>query len=314
MEWINHNHLRAFWATAREGSVAGACRLLHVSQPTVSGQVRALERALGCQLFQRRGRGLVLTDRGRAAFRHADEIASLSAELMDSMRHPSAPERLRLRVGVADVLPKLVVYRMLQPVLSLPEAVRLSCYEGRQAELVSRLTSHDLDVVLADSPLPPHTAGGAYGHRLGESALMVFGTEALARRFRPGFPGSLEGAPLLLPTVNTVVRRSLDHWFVSKGLHPQIIGEFEDSALLKVFGQSGAGLFVAPALIEREVRAQYGVRVVGRLDGIHEQFYALSMERTIRHPAVTVLTDVARAGLAAVAPRRGRAGSRRRAG
>jgi LysR family transcriptional activator of nhaA len=297
MHRLNYDHLLYFWTVMKEGSVAAACKSLLLAQPTISGQLRVLERALGHKLFERRGRGLVPTEMGRIIFRYADDIFSIGTELLDAVRGRTPDDRLRLRVGVADVLPKLVVYRMLLPVLSLPEKVRVVCYEGKHPDLVARLAVHDLDVVLGDAPVAPYAGIAAYNHRLGESSLRVFGTATLARKFRRGFPRSLDGAPFLLSTPNTAVRRSLDHWFESEHLRPRVAGEFEDSALLKVFGQSGVGLFVAPGLIEAEIRTQYNVKVVGRLPTVKEQFYAVSMERKIKHPAVVVLTDTAKARL-----------------
>lgn len=291
---LNYHHLFYFWTVAREGSIAAACKRLHVTQPTVSGQLRELEGSLGRKLFDRAGRGLALSETGRLVFRYADDIFAMGAELMDAVRGHVPSGELRIRVGVADVLPKLVVYRMLQPVLQMPEKSRLMCYEGKTAELLGRLAVHDLDVVLTDTPVPPHTGVKAYSHRLGESGLTVFGTPALTKRHKPGFPGSLDGAKFLFSTPNTALRRTMDHWFESRGISPAVAGEFEDSALLKSFGQSGAGLFAAPTFIEREIREQYGVRVVGRLAGAKEQFYAISMERRIKHPAVSVLTDSVR--------------------
>ncbi|MBL8962490.1 MAG: transcriptional activator NhaR [Phycisphaeraceae bacterium] len=297
MDRLNYDHLLYFWTVAKEGSVAAACRRLHLAQPTVSGQIRTLERSLGHKLLERRGRGLVLTEMGQAVFGFADDIFSIGLSLIDAVRGRAPEERLRLRVGVTDVLPKLVVYRILLPILSMPERVRLVCYEGKQPELLARLTVHELDVVLADTPVPPHMSAGVYSHRLGESGLSVFGTHGLTRKHRAGFPQSLDGAPFLLSTTNTVVRRTLDHWLKAQNLRPRIVGEFEDSALLKAFGQSGAGFFVAPSLIEREVRDQYGVSILGRVPGVKEHFYAISAERKIKHPAMVVLTDYARVKL-----------------
>lgn len=299
MQRLNYDHLLYFWAVMKEGSVAAACRTLHLAQPTISGQLRVLERSLGHKLFERRGRGLAPTEIGRAVFRYADDIFSIGNELLDVLRGRTPDDRLRLRVGVADVLPKLVVYRMLLPVLALPEKVRVICYEGKHPDLVSRLAVHDLDVVLADIPVTPSMGIAAYSHRLGESSLSVFGASVLARKYRRGFPRSLDGAPILLPTLNTDVRRSLNHWFETQNLRPRVTGEFEDNALLKVFGQSGVGLFVAPGIIEREIREQYKVSVVGRLPEVKEQFYAISMERRIKHPAVAELTHAAKARLSA---------------
>lgn len=306
MEWLNYHHLLYFWTVAKEGSIAAACKELRLAQPTVSGQIRTLEASLGHKLFERAGRGLVMTEIGRTVFRYAEDIFSLGDELIDTLKGRTTGKQMRVRVGVADVLPKLVVYRMLMPVLSLAGPLRVVCYEGKPAELFARLIVHELDVVLSDSPAPPYSTGGsggpgasAYNHRLGDSGLAVFGTASLASRYRRGFPASLTSAPMLLPTPNTVLRRTLDHWFGSHGIRPVVCGEFEDSALLKAFGQSGAGLFVAHSLIESEIKAQHDVRLVGRLSGVKEQFYAISMERRIKHPAVAVLTDTARKSLSA---------------
>ncbi len=298
MEWINYHHLLYFWTVAKEGSVTAACKRLNLAQPTISAQLRTLETSLGHRLLERSGRGLVLTEMGRTVFRYADDIFSIGAELLDTVRGRSPRSQHRLRVGVADVLPKLVVYRMLLPVLSLPEQIRVVCYEGKPSDLLAQLIVHDLDVVLGDIPVQPQAGVRAYNHRLGESGLAVFGTAALASKYRRGFPRSLDGAPMLLSTTNTVLRGTLDHWFESQNIRPAVTGEFEDSALLKVFGQRGSGLFIAPTLIEAEIKAQYGVRLVGRLPGVKEHFYAISMERKIKHPAVAVLTDTARAQLA----------------
>lgn len=294
MKDLNYHHLHHFWAVAKTGSIAAACKRLHVTQPTVSGQLRELEARLGHKLFERVGRGLALTKAGSLALRYADDIFALGNELGDALAGRSAQGERQLRVGVADVLPKLVVYRMLLPVLRMPAPTRLVCFEGKPPELLARLAQHELDVVLADTPVPAHTGVRAYSHRLGESGLSVFGSPALASKHKRGFPASLQGAPFLLPTPNTAVRRTLDHWFETHDLRPRIAGEFEDSALLKIFGQSGVGLFIAPSFIEREIRGQYAVRALGRLPGATEQFYAISMERRIQHPAVTLLTNAVR--------------------
>lgn len=300
MDRLNYHHLRYFWTVAKEGSIAAACKRLHITQPTISGQVRELETALGQRLLERSGRGLALTEAGRLVFRYADDIFAMGGELLDAVTGRMPSHEQRLRVGVVDVLPKLVAYRMLLPVLRMPERTRLVCFEGKPSDLLGRLALHDLDVVLTDTPVPPHTGVRAYSHRLGESGLAVFGAPSLASRHKAGFPASLDGAPFLHSTPTTALRRTLDHWFEVHGVRPVVAGEFEDSALLKIFGQSGAGLFAAPTFIEREIRAQYGVRLVGRLSGAKEQFYAISMERRIKHPAVSVLTDTARTRLEAM--------------
>lgn len=299
MDRLNFHHLRYFWAVAKAGSIAGACKALHLAQPTVSGQLRVLESALGQRLLERAGRGLRLTEAGRTVFRYADDIFSMGAEMVEALRGRVPEGQVRVRVGIADVLPKLIVHRMLLPVLLLPEPVRLVCVEGKPADLADRLITHDLDVALSDAPLPHAASARMYSHRLGGSPLAVFGVPALARDARRDFPRSLSGAPMLLPTPNTAVRRTLDHWFARRDISPRVVAECEDSALLKVFGRSGLGLFVAPIAMRADVRTQYDARLVGRLAGAAEQFYATSLERRIKHPAVAAITDTARARLAA---------------
>jgi len=293
MEWLNYHHLLYFWTVAREGSVARACQRLHLSQPTISGQLRALEESLGEKLFARQGRGLVLTEVGRTVYSYADEIFSLGRELMDNLKDRPTGRPLRLSVGIADVVPKLIAYRLLEPALALSERVHVVCREDKPNRLLAELALHGVDLVLADAPLSPAMRIRAFSHLLGECGVCFFAVPKLAAAYRRRFPASLTGAPLLLPTDNTTLRRSLDQWFDQHGLRPQVVGEFEDSALLKVFGQTGTGLFVAPAAIERELRLQYGVVVVGRVEQIRERFYAISAERRLKHPAVVAISEAA---------------------
>ena len=294
MEWLNYHHLLYFWAVAREGSVTRASEQLHLAQPTVSGQLKALEEALGERLFERTGRRLVLTDVGRVVFRYADEIFSLGRELQDTLKGRPTGRPIRFTVGVADAVPKLIAYRLLLPALSLPEPVHVVCRDGKPERLLAELSVHALDLVLSDAPVGAEVKVKAYSHLLGETPVAFFGTEALAAAHRKGFPRSLDGAPVLLPTEGSSLRRSLDQWFDTEGLRPRVAGEIEDRALLKVFGQAGVGLFPAPVAIEAEVRAQFGVKLVGRVDAVKERFYALSAERKLKHPAVVAISRAAR--------------------
>lgn len=294
MDWLNYHHLLYFWVVAREGSVARACEQLHLAQPTISGQLRALEQTLGEKLFARAGRGLVLTEIGRVVYRYAAEIFALGHELTDAVRGRQTGRPIRLVVGITEVLPKLVTYRLLEPALDLPEAVRLICWEGKFDRLLAELAVHALDIVLADTPVPPMFRVRAYSHLLVESGVSLFASPRLAPKYRRGFPRSLHGAPFLLPTDNTTLRRSLGDWFESEGIRALVVGEFEDSALLKAFGQAGCGIFAAPSLIEAEVRRQYGVQVVGRVKSIRERYYAISIERKLTHPAVVAISEMAR--------------------
>ena len=295
MEWLNYHHLRYFWTVVREGSVSKAAVRLRLSQPTVSAQLRMLEDALGERLFDRRGRTLVLTDVGRIAYGYADEIFGLGRELTEAVRGRPGRRPRPLTVGVANAVPKLIVYRLLRPATSGGQ-VHLVCREGNADQLVAQLATHALDVVIAETPAPPHVRVKVFNHPLGESPVTFFARPPLAARLKRRFPASLEGAPLLLPTVNTALRRSLDLWFDARSIRPTIVGEFEDSALMKVFGEAMDVAFPAPAVIEREVRRYYGVQVTGRTP-VTERYYAITAERRLTHPGVLSLTSAARADL-----------------
>jgi LysR family transcriptional activator of nhaA len=294
VEVLNHHHLFHFWTVVREGGVTRAGEKLNVSQPTISGQLRELEQALGEKLLARSGRNVVLTDIGRTVYRYADEMLSLDRELLEAVKgRPTRPGKLA--VGVAMVVPKLVAYKMLEPALGLPEPIQLNCVHERPERLLAELAIYGLDVVLADSPAPPAVKVRAYSHLLGESAVSVFGTERLAAAHRRGFPRSLDGAPFLLPSEDSALRPSLEEWFHAQGVRPRVVGTFEDSALLDAFGEAGAGLFAMPTAIESTLRRQYRVRVVGRLPAVRQRFYAITVERKLRNPAVIAISERARA-------------------
>lgn len=297
MEWLNYHHLHYFWVVAREGSIVRASAQLRLAQPTISGQIRALEDALGEQLFTRVGRHLVLTEVGRTVFRYADEIFSLGRELMETLQGRPSGRPLRLVVGVADVLPKLIAYRLLEPALHLATPVQITCREGKLERLLADLAAYELDVVLSDAPSGEFHKVRAFNHLLGECGVALFGTPELITAYGPGFPQSLDGAPFLLPTDNTTLRRGLDHWFSAHDIRPRIVGEFEDSALLNVFGQTSLGLFPAPTVVTAEVRQQYGVEVLGQIHTVREHYYAIAVERKLKHPAIIALSTAARHGL-----------------
>jgi LysR family transcriptional activator of nhaA len=290
---LNYQHLRYFWAAAREGSVTRASERLHVSQPAVSTQIGKLEESLGEKVFARSGRKLVLTEIGQVVFRYADEIFALGAELVETLKGQPTGRPLRLAVGIGNVIPKLIARKLLQPAFRLRDAVRVECVEDRPERLLAELAAHRLDVVLADSPAVPPVKGRTYSHLLGECGVSIFGAERLARAHQRGFPHSLDGAPFLLPRRDSALRLLLDQWFDAQGVSPRIVGEFEDSALLKAFGQSGAGLFAAPSAIDAEVRRAHQVRRVGRAD-IVERFYAITIEKKLKHPAVVAISEAAR--------------------
>ena len=297
MEWLNYHHLFYFRTVMHEGSLTAASARLRLAPSTVSAQVGRLEEALGGKLFRRVGRGLEPTDLGRTVFRYANEIFSLGQEMMDTLRGNPVVGPLSLKVGVVDVLPKLIVRKILEPIFNLPERVRLACYESKEERLLAELGLHKLDVVLNDSPVRKGSHIKAYNHLLGECGVTFLAVAKLAKQFRNGFPESLDRAPMLVPLEMTALRQSLERWFESLDIRPVIVGEFEDSALLKAFGQQGDGIFVAPSVVEKEVQCQYNVEVVGRTDSVRERFYAISFERIVKHPAVTAITSVARRSL-----------------
>jgi LysR family transcriptional activator of nhaA len=295
MEWLNYHHLLYFCQVAREGSLARACAKLSLAPSTVSKQIHQLEAALGHPLFSKKGRRLALTESGRLAFRYAEEIFGLGRELQSTLEDRPVGRPMRLSVGVADVVPKLIAQRVLEGARDTGIPLRLVCREGKPDRLLAELALLELDVILTDAPAAPQAGAKVFSHLLGEYGVTIFGRARVAARLRAGFPGSLEGAPILLPTENTMLRRSLDLWLDAHGLRPEIVGEFEDSALLMVFGQRGAGLFPAPSPISREVERQYKVEAIGVVPGVRERLYAISVQRRIDHPAVAAICDAARA-------------------
>lgn len=298
MERLNYNHLRCFWAVARDGSIAVACKRLGLTQPTISKQIGDLEEALDEPLFRRTGRRLVLTDVGRTVYAYAEDIFSLGQELLDVVRGYATGKPLRLHVGVSDVVPKLLTRLVLEPALRTERPVRLICREGKTDQLLAELALAGLDVVLTDAPLPPGSRIKAFNHKLGESPAGVFGSPELVARSKRRFPQSLNGAPMLLPTENTLLRRSIDIWLERNELRPQVIAEFEDSALLKAFAQGGHGLFFAPVAVENLISEQLDVRLLRQVDDITESLYAVTVERRIAHPDVTTIVEAARSALA----------------
>jgi LysR family transcriptional activator of nhaA len=294
MSWLNYHHLLYFWTVAREGTIARAGAQLHLTQPTISGQLRTLEKAVGTKLFNRVGRNLVLSDAGRIVYRYADEIFSLGRELQDTLQGRPPGRPLRLAVGVADTLPKVMVYQLLQPALHLADPVQLVCEQGKSEYLHTQLALNALDVVLTDAPLSPTTKIRAFNHLLGECGVSIMGASKLAATYRHGFPKSLDRAPFLLPGENTALRRSLEQWFDSLQIKPEVRGEFDDTALLKIFGQYEAGLFAVRSVLERDTRRLYQARLVGRVESIRERCYAISAEKKLKHPAVVAITQGAR--------------------
>jgi len=294
MEWLNYHHLLYFHTIAREGSIAAAAKTLRLAQPTISGQLKLLEDQLGVQLFDRKGRGLDLTDAGRKVFRYADEIFAIGNELKQAVRGGKTDDAWNLRVGIVDVVPKLITYRLIEPALTLSTPVRVVCNEGKAEDLLEQLARNRLDLVVSDTPASRTGELQVFNHLLGETTVSVFGTTDLAANFRRGLPGSLDGAPLLLPTRGCVLRGLLDALFSKQKIIPNIVAEFEDSALAKVFGQSGRGLFFAPTAISDEICKTFEVECLGELPSLKERFFAISVERRLKNPAVTAITEIAR--------------------
>jgi len=299
MNPLNYQHLLYFWVVAKEGGLVPAGKALRLSHPTLSAQVRALEDRLGEKLFSRTGRKLVLTDVGRLALRYAEEIFGLGNELVDVVQGKKSGKLMRLDVGVVDVLPKLLVKSLLEPALILAEPVRLVCHEGSFDRLLAGLAEHRLDIVLADSPVPSGSAVRAHNHLLGECGVGLFASSSLARAYRGGFPASLNGAPFLLPAESLALRRSLNVWFDRHGIVPHVVAEFEDSALLKIFGADGIGVFPAPLAVASDVQERYGVEQLGAAERVSERFYAISAERRLNHPAVLAIARAAHEDLLA---------------
>jgi len=291
---INYKHLHYFWVVAKEGGIARASERLHLTPQTISGQLSLLEDNLGEALFNRVGRNLEMTETGRLVLSYADEIFSLGGELEEMVSNLPSGRRMVFKVGVSDVVPKSIAYRLLAPSLQLPEPVRIVCREGAINSLLGELALHKVDLVIADGPIPSNVNVRGFNHPLGDCGISFFAEPKLARTLGKDFPQNLNGAPLLLPGEVTVVRNRLVQWFNGLHLHPRIVGEFDDSALMKAFGQGGAGVFIAPTPIAKEVEKQYGVVSIGQTDEVREQFYAISVERKISHPAVSAITEAAR--------------------
>lgn len=302
MRHVNYNHLQYFFAVAREGSIVKAAESLHITPQTVSGQLKLLEQSIGQPLFDRVGRSLVLTETGHIVLEYAEEIFTIGTELSQVLSGQASLDKVVLSIGIVSSMPKIIAERIVAPTLSGPDPVRLRCHEGSFEQLLGELAVHRLDIVLSDQPMPQGLSLKAFNHKLGESGLAFFAQRRAAGRYKRRFPQSLDDAPLLLPSQNSALRRRLDQWFDSNDVAPQIVGEFDDSALLKAFGEAGAGLFAAPSAIAAEICKMYGMAVVGQTEDVKERFYAISPERRIKHPSVVLITEIARTELFGEAP------------
>lgn len=294
MNWLNYHHLHYFWAVVREGGIGPACKVLNLTQPTVSKQIKLLEEQLGEPLFRRVSRRLELTDAGQMAFDYADEIFSLGQEFMENIQSVATIRPRRLRVGISYVLPKLISHRILSPIVEADSNVHLICEEDHTDRLLAELSIQRLDLVLTDTPIAGNVKVKAFNHFLGDCGVTFFAAPNLAKQLKGKFPGRLDGAPFLALSDNSLSRRSLERWFDTVKVRPRIQAEFEDSALMKVFGRDGAGVFAAPSVVADEIKRELGVRVLGSTDAVRESFYAITVERRFKHPAVARIAEVAR--------------------
>jgi LysR family transcriptional activator of nhaA len=294
---MNFKHLYYFWVAAHAGGISRAGAQLHITPQTLSGQIKLLEETLDKKLFKKSGRNLELTDAGRLALDYADEIFSLGAELESVVRQEKEAARTQLRVGVADSVPKTVAYRLLEPALNSSDSLKLICHEGKLHALLSQLAVHKLDLIIADAPIPPDVNVKAFNHSLGRSTLSCFAPKALAARGARSYPASLGDMPMLLPGTDSAVRRKLDHWLKSHAISPRIIGEFDDSALTLAFGREGRGVLFAPTVLAAQLKREHGLIAIGHIETIVEEFFAISIERRISHPAISSIMNAARSTL-----------------
>ncbi|MGR8930115.1 MAG: LysR family transcriptional regulator [Gammaproteobacteria bacterium] len=294
---INYQHLYYFWAVAKYGGISAACEILHLAQPTISGQLAVFEQSVGAKLLRKQGRKLVLTETGRAVFHYADEIFALGREMQHMLTGRTTERGLRLNIGISDALPKLVAYRLIEPVLHLVEPRQIHCVADKTDRLLAEIGLHGLDIMLCDVPVTPASGARLFNHFIGESSVAVFASPKLGKRYWRDFPRGLTGAPFLLPTINTALRRSLDQWFDEQQISPVVQAEIEDSALLKTFGAAGSGLFFSPVAIAAEIQHQYGTEMLGVAEGVVDRFYAITPQRRLKHPLVSAILERAQHSL-----------------
>jgi len=294
MEWLNYHHLRYFWTVAKEGSLARAAEKMRVAQPSISEQIHELEAALGEKLFRREGRNNKLTDAGQVVFGYCEEIFALGREMLNAVKQRPGAKTIRLCVGVADSFPKFVANEILKPVFSMPQTVHVICREGKMEDLLAQLAAHRLDIVLADEPASSSVKFKTFSHPLGTSDVIFCAEKKLAAKMKPGFPRSLHGAPALLPSENTALRRALEAWLRGQNLKPNVVAEFEDLALMKVMAAEGRGFIAIPTLAAADALKHYGFQIIGEASRCRVEFFAITSERRIEHPAVALITDKAR--------------------
>lgn len=290
---FNYRQLHHFWNVARAGGLVRAAERSGLAPQTLSGQIAALEATLGVTLFRRQGRRLALTETGQMVLAYAEEIFRIGGELEEALSSRATGRAIPFRVGVADVIPKAIAWQLLAPSLQLPDPMRIVCREDKLERLLGELAAHKLDIVLADGPIPAHMDVRGYSHKLVESRVSLFATPTLADTLQGEFPANVGQAGLLVPGMDAALRQPLMRWLETHRVTPRIVGEFDDSALMKSFGEAGAGIFPAPELIAAQVCAQYRVRCIGTIPDLIESYYAISVERRLTHPAILAITSAA---------------------
>lgn len=293
MEWLNYHHLLYFWTVAKKGSLRAASESLHVSQPSISAQLQSLEASLGQRLFQPAGRGKVLTEAGQMVLSYADEIFTIGGELLNAVKNRPTTRAPRLNVGISDSFPKLAAYEILKPVFALPQPMHLICHEGKITDLIAQLAVHRLDAVLADEPASSSHNLRAFNHLLGRSGVSFCAAPTLAPLLRKGFPRSLHGAPALMPSEHTPMRRALENWLRRQRIQPVVLGEFDDAALMKVMACEGAGFLAVPSVMADDAVRRYGFEVIGATTQCQVEFYAITAERRLAHPGVLLIAEQA---------------------
>ncbi len=289
---LNYHHLYYFYCVAQAGSITAAASQLRMSQPNLSAQLKLLEQSFAHQLFLREGRALRLSEMGKHVLSYAQQLYSLGNELLETIDGKSIPSK-PLRIGIIDVVPKLLVHRVVLGAVQFPAAPKIICIEGPVQRLLADLAAHELDLLLTDSRIDGIASVKAYHHSLGECGISFMAVPKMAAKYRKNFPKSLDGAPLLLPTVESAIRRPLDEWFERQGIVADVKGEFQDSALMKIFGREGLGIFVIPSALEKEVRKDYGVATVGTIQDVRDRFFLISIEKRLTHPAIKSIIEQA---------------------
>jgi len=293
MQQLNYHHLYYFFVTAREGSIMRAAELLHLTPQTVSGQISTFEDYLGKKLFDRKGKRLILNQQGQYVYSYAEDIFSLGAELLQNLKQQEPGSQLLFTIGVTDIIPKVLAFDLFKTCLDHEENLKLVCKEGDLDSLLVDLALNKIDIIFSDQPLPPGANVKAYNHFVGETGMTFFADPSLSKKMQGEFPQSLDKFPMLLPGEKSTQRVELTAWFDRLNIVPDIVAEFEDSALMKLFGQSGYGVFCAPSPIAEHVAEQYQVDVIGASSEITEDFYLISPERKLKHPAALHLFEFA---------------------